>query len=133
MRPAVLLLTLFFVGCATPSTQTKKAFLVAHPNTAPEIQQAILESRVIVGMTKEEVRASWGTPIEISGGRGGEREYWYYNGTRCYNPPTLNFRNAVLESVDVNYNTALLGCPKEPFEIKRSRWDNVEWQAIQGT
>lgn len=113
------ILLIFLAGCVTPSRQSRQSYLAYHPNTLPAVRQAILENRVVIGMTRDEVRASWGSPSEISGGSYGDKfEHWIYTGSWCYDAPTLNFENGILWSVSVNY-TFMRGCPKEAFDIKK--------------
>lgn len=40
----------------------RKQYLKEHPVLAPKLRQAILEGRLIKGMSKEEAKASWGAP-----------------------------------------------------------------------
>lgn len=118
-RTITLAILTFLTGCVTPSVQNRQKYLTSHPNTEPSIRQAILDNRIMVGMTCDEVRASWGSPMEISGGGyGNSYEHWRYSGSWCYDQPSLMFENGKLINVNVNY-TFMRGCPKEPFDIKK--------------
>ncbi len=46
-------------------TTRRGAYLQEHPDLAPEIQQCIEEVTLCVGMTKDEVRITWGAPTVI--------------------------------------------------------------------
>lgn len=67
-----IILALFVVVLAACASQQSKreAYLKNHPNTDPVIAQAIKAGKIRKGMTKEEVRASWGDPC------------WYCYGTK---------------------------------------------------
>ncbi len=66
-KSLVIFLCLGLVGCATsapllrPSQNSRQEYVNSHPESSPEIKQAILEGKVIKGMTKEDVRAGWGS------------------------------------------------------------------------
>lgn len=48
-------------GCATfPSAQVRQTYVDSHPSLPKETRQAILEGKIRIGMTKDEVKASWG-------------------------------------------------------------------------
>ena len=55
-------------GCAAsgpllrPSHKLRSEYVERHLELTSEIKQAILEGKVIKGMTKEDVKASWGKP-----------------------------------------------------------------------
>ena len=61
MRNFVILMILicFLVSSCTSYAET---YVEENPNLSPEVRKAILESRVIKGMTPDEVIASWGDP-----------------------------------------------------------------------
>lgn len=110
---------ILFEGCATAS-QRRLAFFNSHPNLNQQVRQAILEGRILKGMTMEEVRASWGSPqtFSKSEGYGNVSESWYYPGSWCYDSPYLGFDNGVLTYISVNY-TYLRGCPDHAFEVRK--------------
>jgi outer membrane protein assembly factor BamE (lipoprotein component of BamABCDE complex) len=74
---------IFLSGCATsgpllrPSFNSRQEYVRNHPRLSPEIKQAILEGRVIKGMTKEDVRASWGEPTRIKDFTTDPNAWWY--------------------------------------------------------
>lgn len=51
-----------------------------------QVAKAIAEKQIVVGMTPQEVITSWGDPKRknVSGGAGGAREQWIYDGTYLY-------------------------------------------------
>ena len=55
-------------------------YLLTHTNTSAPVLAAILESKIILGMTPAEVQASWGTRTASheSDGIGGRFEMWRY-------------------------------------------------------
>ena len=84
MKLVIIILLLFiFTGCATtgplfkPSYNTRLEYINAHPELSQEIKQAILEGRVIEGMTKEDVIATWGKPDKVTFMRENKDSYFY--------------------------------------------------------
>jgi hypothetical protein len=77
-----LVLALFLGACATPTTltQSREAYVKAHPDLDPKVKNAILQGGVMVGMTQDEVRASCGEPnIKSAGVQAGKYcDYWGY-------------------------------------------------------
>jgi hypothetical protein len=61
----------------------KEKFLFAHPKTPPETRDAIMKGDVLVGMSGEEVVASWGEPLSRVREKGSKvaREQWLYGGS----------------------------------------------------
>ncbi|MBL7130969.1 MAG: hypothetical protein ISS45_06185 [Candidatus Omnitrophica bacterium] len=65
----IFLLTI--LGCASsgpllkPDMDSRQGYVMNHPELSYEIKQAILEGKVIKGMTKDNVRASWGEASEV--------------------------------------------------------------------
>jgi hypothetical protein len=58
------------------------------------IEQTVIERKVQIGMTSEQVTMAWGKPSRInrSIGRWGEHEQWVYGSTYLY------FENGILKS-----------------------------------
>lgn len=76
----VTALLLAIAGCATDQSR-RDQYLQVNPQTEPRISAAITEGSIVIGMTKEEVIASWGYPCgrcygtrESSAG-----DWWEYN------------------------------------------------------
>ncbi len=67
----ILSLSLLLCSCATtsqakmPDYESRKNYVEIHPELSAEIKQAVLEGKVIEGMTKQDVLASWGQPGRI--------------------------------------------------------------------
>ena len=65
-----LLFMWIILGCGStalagmPNSASRKAHVESHPNLSSEIKQAIIKGKVIEGMTKEDVLATWGEPTE---------------------------------------------------------------------
>lgn len=69
-----------------------------HPNWPEKTRQAILEGSVFVGMTKEQVRASWGEAYEVNRTltQYGVHEQWVYG---IYKYSFLYFDDGILTSI----------------------------------
>ncbi len=76
---SLLAVLVILAGCAT-AAQRRQDYVNANPDLAPEIAAAILEGRVVEGMTTGDVRASWGAPERetVSIGETVEQETWSY-------------------------------------------------------
>ncbi|OGX40109.1 MAG: hypothetical protein A2984_03160 [Omnitrophica WOR_2 bacterium RIFCSPLOWO2_01_FULL_41_12] len=80
-----LLSVFMIIGCATvnqatinqaktPDYESRRRYVhVKHLKLSSQIMQAILQGRVIEGMTKKDVLATWGKPSQVYG------EEWYYD------------------------------------------------------
>ena len=51
---------LFHLGTGLAAQVRRVSYVRAHPELSPEIRQAILRGRVLLGMTEDELEASWG-------------------------------------------------------------------------
>ncbi|MDD3375052.1 MAG: hypothetical protein PHY73_04945 [Candidatus Omnitrophica bacterium] len=86
---------LFFftlLGCVStkpfgvPDRNSRQEYVQANPEISDNIKKAILEERIVVGMTKEQVAATWGKPSSIDDSNDGshlkvhgkEEESWWY-------------------------------------------------------
>jgi len=71
---------------------------IAHPDITPEIWDKIQCSQLLLDMTAEEVRLSWGRPsrVETGGTRTGVVELWYYSNNRV-----LQFLDGRLERIGI--------------------------------
>ena len=64
MRSAQIIIALLIaVSCTPPQRHLRERYVNDNPELKNEIRKAILRGDVIVGMTKEQVYASWATPI----------------------------------------------------------------------
>ena len=55
----------------------REAYLKKHPDLAPEIRQSMTEVMICAGMTRDQVRVTWGAPAAI---QKNAREMWTYTG-----------------------------------------------------
>ncbi len=55
----------------------REAYVREHPDLAPEIRQSIEEVLICIGMTRDEVRITWGAPALI---QEHGNEMWIYRG-----------------------------------------------------
>ncbi len=77
---ALLVMSLFCGACAPTLTDSREAYIKAHPDLAPKVKDAISKGEPSVGMTMDEVRASCGDPNLVTQGvKDGEIcNYWGY-------------------------------------------------------
>lgn len=69
-------------ACAiVPSLHSRLAYVEAHPYLSPQIARAIVHAEVVVGMTKDDVRAAWGDPCGLCVGttHNSWGDSWDYN------------------------------------------------------
>ena len=106
-------------GCAAsgpllrPSHKSRSEYVERHLELTSEIKQAILEGKVIKGMIKEDVKASWGKPTETDDFSTDPNAWWYEKEGEgwWYKPfpislePTrfVKFKNGVVEYLSENY------------------------------
>jgi len=71
--------------------QRREQYLLNHSELKEEIKTCIKEGKLRIGMTKEEVIASWGKPIDVNKtvGPGGVHEQWVYNA--CWYDPNPRY------------------------------------------
>lgn len=65
--PALLLISLFLVGCATTSTieSRRSEKLGAYQSLAPEERQLVDQGQIKMGMSADAVYIAWGPPSEV--------------------------------------------------------------------
>lgn len=78
----------FSLGCASvienitgyPSIETRQKYIASHPDLDNESKNIILKGSIFIGMTKEQVLASWGKPDTINKtiSSNYESEQWIY-------------------------------------------------------
>ena len=82
-----LLLVFAVTGCAAmfrdPAKEMqeyRQSWVDNHPDWSGKVRRQVLAGKISIGMTEEQVRASWGTPYDInrSVGSWGEHEQWVY-------------------------------------------------------
>jgi outer membrane protein assembly factor BamE len=82
MKPLLIILLLAtLTGCATHGTEQRAAVVAAHPDWSVQTKQDVLSGLIRVGMTQEQVLASWGTPCLTCYGtrRSSVGEWWEYD------------------------------------------------------
>jgi hypothetical protein len=75
------LIVSLLAGCAAPSTSSRiDQNRAAYESWPFEVQQAVIDNKVIVGMTPDMVRTSLGKPTEVvnRSGKAGDDEIWVY-------------------------------------------------------
>lgn len=70
----------------TDAYNKRKAYVQQHKNLPEKIRKAILEEKIMLGMSADDVKTSWGDPKNInrSVGSWGVHEQWVYSGTYVY-------------------------------------------------
>ena len=80
----------------------RKELIRRHPEWSEQVKSGILNGKILIGMTKEQVLASWGEPGKInrSVGTWGVHEQWVYGGCSQYrcNYNYLYFEEEILTS-----------------------------------
>jgi|GEM_PF-3616885 len=68
------------IGFGGYDKQVRQAILDKHPEWSATVRTAIGEQRVTLGMTKAQVGASWGAPLQVGSSLRpeGERIFWRY-------------------------------------------------------
>lgn len=71
-----------------------EAYLAAHPETGKETARSMRRFELHTGMTRQEVAATWGRPVEIQKWRSGTVDLWFFGcawPNRCETPdrPTI--------------------------------------------
>lgn len=78
---SILGLSIAAVGCSSAEAQRKK-YVSAHPDLPENVRGAILAGDLLPGMTKEQVIATWGKPLDTATQEEGEgnveRWVWGY-------------------------------------------------------
>lgn len=72
-----------------------KTYVAAHPKLDDDTKDLILRNRIRVGMTKEQVLAAWGRPIEVNKFK--REEEWKFG---CEYPHTCTYRGRRLDMFD---------------------------------
>ena len=110
-----LVFLFFFSGCTTtfamkPSQTQRKKFVEDNSIKNDRIREAILTGEVVLGMTEEQVLASWGQPDDTSSWKKNDRwmeegeEIWFYNSSMLsWGRRIVEFRNGVVVRKNVTY------------------------------
>ena len=82
---AIVAMLLAAIGCVTMSDY-RADYLAANPDTPERFAAAIEEGAIMRGMTKQQVVAAWGPPVDInrSVGSWGAHEQWVYGAYSRY-------------------------------------------------
>jgi hypothetical protein len=66
--------------------EARDLYIKDHPEVSDRIRQAIAEGSIVLGMTKEDTRASWGDPSHVNKtvNASGISEQWVYGNTYVY-------------------------------------------------
>ena len=106
MRRLIALALLVLASCAIPGPEeveaANKARRFAYVRSTPDLDTRtaddIAQGRARLGMTSDQVRASWGEPSTVNryAARWGTVEWWYYYHTPQHR---LRFRDGVLDSI----------------------------------
>ena len=88
MKILAIALFLFCAGCSTVSNtglnkfyrddDARKDFALKHTELSPEIRQAIVEGKIIPGMSKDTIRELFGEPGKKFISESGMYEVWFY-------------------------------------------------------
>jgi len=77
---AIVCSLILLSGCIT----FRERYVNSHPGLDDKTREAILKGQIFIGMTAEQVEASWGSPDKIhkSVGATWSREQWVYGGLK---------------------------------------------------
>lgn len=66
--------------CGGTTIQTRQDYVNYHSDISKEIKECIIKQQVAIGMTREQVKASWGNPSQINTDVSyfGSDEQWVY-------------------------------------------------------
>lgn len=62
----LLLISFMAVGCYFTDSGRQESYINEHPSTSLDIKKLILEGLIDVGMTREQIIASWGKPQRVT-------------------------------------------------------------------
>ncbi|GEM_PF-1420918 len=90
-----------------PNQGSRKEYVYSHPALNEEIRQAILAGKIVKGMTKGDVKATWGDPtnilnLEYPRYYKKDEEGWYYKGTLLQTLApncTITFFKGIVEKI----------------------------------
>lgn len=78
--PVCIFIVAIVITTSCGAGSRRQSYLEENPNINPKIKQLILEGRIAMGMTINQLRASWGVPRRINRThlKSGTREQWIY-------------------------------------------------------
>jgi hypothetical protein len=85
------------ISCDPMAGRFRTKYCDNHPDLQENVRKAILEGRIIIGMTKEQVRAACGTPMNRKKGENdsGNSEIWFYG----YGEEAIHFSDSVVVEI----------------------------------
>jgi hypothetical protein len=86
----VIALALTACGFLTKMDRDRRTnYVASHPELTEKVRDCIFQGKIMFGMTKEEVIASWGEPARknMSAGKWGIHDQWVYNRVDRYGIP----------------------------------------------
>jgi len=90
----ILLAGATFLGCAMQIDNMRRAAYVKdNQRVSKQIKNAILNGFIVIGMTTDQVRASWGKPHDVNRtvGSWGVHEQWVYGHEEYYGAGVSGF------------------------------------------
>jgi hypothetical protein len=100
-----LVLLVMLTGCAmAPDRAGERERYIAAHNPSSVVAEALMEGRVVLGMSREAVKLVWGSPHSWSSYFEGQMEFWHYqqvcNVPGIFRPgPILQFRDGRVVSI----------------------------------
>ena len=78
--PIILMITVLISACATAQSR-REDYINDQPGLDPAIADAVLDGRIMKGMTSADVRASWGDPKRetVTVAEGIQQQIWAYD------------------------------------------------------
>lgn len=111
MKRVYFLLLLLFSGCSLvtgappnssskPTLEERTFYLENHPNTSHDIRNLIRNGLVDLGMTSQEVRASWGQPdsVKALSVENADEEWFYWDNWKFHRK--VYFQQGVVVKID---------------------------------
>jgi outer membrane protein assembly factor BamE len=81
MKAIVILSFILLSACAVPQSRIRQEYIYQNLDLPNEVAWAVLEGQIVKGMTKDDVRASWGIPCGYCPGtrENSWGDTWEYN------------------------------------------------------
>ncbi len=103
MKAFVIIILIALIGCMSmmgvsgvsekDRQMLREAYVRDHPNLDSETKSAILNGKIFIGMTADQVRASWGAAHDVNRtvGSWGIHEQWVYGYNKYYGSGFIGF------------------------------------------
>ena len=103
MKAIRYFLTICLAVCLIGCLSHKQQYVDANPDLSPTIKNHILNGEVVIGMTEEQVEASWGCPSRQhqSFSHGLSTKTWVYGHSGYYR--YFHFQNGKVTGVSSNF------------------------------